>query len=144
MSAITYKCPNCGGELVFDPASQKYRCEYCASEFEQQQLERMKPAEGEERTEEHADREEDAQQKQSESSRAVFYSCPSCGAQIVTDETTAATFCYYCHNPVVLEGRLSGEYLPDQIIPFAIDRKMAVGQFQKYIRKKKFVPKAFF
>lgn len=44
---------------------------------------------------------------------AVTYTCPSCGAQIVTDATTAATFCYYCHNPVVLGGRLEGKFLPD-------------------------------
>ncbi len=24
-----------------------------------------------------------------------FFNCPSCGAQIVTDTTTAATYCYY-------------------------------------------------
>ena len=34
---------------------------------------------------------------------AVIYNCPSCGAEIVTDATTAATFCYYCHNPSCLE-----------------------------------------
>ena len=31
MAAITYKCPNCGGGLVFDPGTQKYKCEYCLS-----------------------------------------------------------------------------------------------------------------
>ena len=46
---------------------------------------------------------------------AVLYTCPSCGAEIVTDSTTAATFCYYCHNPVVLSGRVSGEFLPDLV-----------------------------
>ena len=44
---------------------------------------------------------------------AMLYTCPSCGAEIVTDATTAATFCYYCHNPVVLSGRLTGTYQPD-------------------------------
>ena len=51
---------------------------------------------------------------------AKVYTCPSCGAEIVTDATTAATFCYYCHNPVILGGRLDGAYLPDKIIPFEI------------------------
>ena len=39
MAAITYKCPNCGGGLVFDPGTQKYKCEYCLSLFDQQELE---------------------------------------------------------------------------------------------------------
>ncbi len=38
----------------------------------------------------------------------LVYICPSCGAEVVTDATTAATFCYYCHNPVVLSEKLTG------------------------------------
>ena len=60
---------------------------------------------------------------------AMLYTCPSCGAEIVTDATTAATFCYYCHNPVVLSGRLTGTYQPDFAIPFQIDRKRAQEVF---------------
>ncbi len=62
----------------------------------------------------------------------------------MTDKTTAATFCYYCHNPVVLSGRVSGEFLPDKIIPFTIDKKQATEKFLAYVHRKKFVPKAFF
>lgn len=29
--------PNCGGDLQFDPALQKFRCEYCSSEFTQEE-----------------------------------------------------------------------------------------------------------
>ena len=39
MSAITYKCPNCDGGLVFDPESGTYACEYCLSRFSQDELE---------------------------------------------------------------------------------------------------------
>ena len=38
MSAITYKCPNCDGGLVFDPESGTYACEYCLSKFTQEDL----------------------------------------------------------------------------------------------------------
>ena len=31
MSVISFKCPNCDGELIFDPASGAYKCEYCGS-----------------------------------------------------------------------------------------------------------------
>ena len=64
--------------------------------------------------------------------------------EIITDATTAATFCYYCHNPVILGGRLSGEFLPDKIIPFEITKEEAVKKFLEYVGKKKFIPKAFF
>lgn len=75
---------------------------------------------------------------------AVIYTCPSCGAEIITDRTTAATFCYYCHNPVVIGGRLSGELLPNRVIPFEVTRQEAETKFLDYVSAKKFVPRAFF
>lgn len=72
------------------------------------------------------------------------YHCPSCGAQLAADETTAATFCYYCHNPVVLAGKLAGNYRPDYVIPFEMDRKKAEEIFKGWIRRKKYVPRDFY
>ena len=132
MGALTYKCPNCGGELVFDPAEQNYHCPYCQSRFSQQELDEISPAKGE--TSEENEAEGDV----------LVYHCPSCGASVATDAATAASFCYYCHNPVVLEGRLSGKYMPDWMIPFRIDRDAATAQFLAFVKKKRFVPKDFF
>lgn len=137
MAVITYKCPNCGGDLRFDPESQRYQCEYCRSDFSQEELDRMTPAgQGEETVQPSVSGEE--------AGDALLYTCPSCGAEIVTDETTTATFCYYCHNPVVLSGKMQGAYHPDQIIPFAIDRKKALEIFNQWIGRKKYIPKAFY
>ena len=170
MAVISYKCPNCDGELVFSPATQNFKCEYCMSTFSREELEAMKQdlaakepqsetAGGQAGEQEKGQKSEyagaqeeksvDAGQQeggQSDSApeEAVAYTCPSCGAQIVTDNTTAATFCYYCHNPVVLSGRLSGEYLPDKVIPFVIDKKEATQKFLDYVHSKKFIPRAFF
>ena len=74
----------------------------------------------------------------------VLYQCPSCGAEIVTEETTAATFCYYCHNPVVISGKLEGRYRPDYVVPFEMDRNKAEEIFKSWIRRKKYVPKDFY
>ena len=49
MSVISFKCPNCDGELIFDPASGEYKCEYCGAKFTQEQLDAMKPAEEQEK-----------------------------------------------------------------------------------------------
>lgn len=161
MAIISFKCPNCGGELIFDPATQKYKCEYCNSLFTQEELDAMKPMQGEEP--EAAAQEQAAnsaagaaagekaetgqaagEQEREPEGEAVYYSCPSCGAEIVTYATTAATFCYYCHNPVVLGKRLEGSYLPNKIIPFEIGREDAEKRFLDFVSKKKYVPKAFF
>ena len=62
----------------------------------------------------------------------------------MTDATTAATYCFYCHNPVVLSGRLSGEYMPDFVLPFKISKEQAIEKFLSFTRKKHFIPKDFF
>ena len=139
MATVSFKCANCGGELIFDPASGKYKCEYCISLFSQQELDAMEPDESTEQK-----MQESLNDMDVKSGDAVIYTCPSCGAEIITDATTAATFCYYCHNPVILSGRLDGEYLPDKIIPFEITKEEAIKKFLHFVGKKKFVPKAFF
>ena len=141
MAAVSYKCPNCGGDLQFDPGTQKFKCEYCSSVFSREEVEAANPEkEGE-------DGSEETSQYKAETdagSEASLYQCPSCGAEIVTDATTAATFCFYCHNPVILQGKLSGEYRPEKIIPFAVSKKEAVDEFLKFVKKKRFIPRDFF
>ena len=154
MSTISIKCPNCGGELIFDPKSQKYKCEYCGSDFALDEIETedtkaqdtsdsAQTAESGAGTEAFEQAASDDAEAADQGASAVVYTCPSCGAQIVTDQTTAATFCYYCHNPVVLGKRLEGKYLPNKVIPFKISKKEAEKRFLEYVGKKKFVPKAF-
>ena len=60
---------------------------------------------------------------------AALFTCPSCGAEIAADNTTAATFCYYCQNPVVLTGRLDGKFMPRRLIPFKINKDSAIEKF---------------
>lgn len=149
MAVISYKCPNCGGDLRFDPKTQKFKCEYCISVFDKQELEAANPdtrvfEEDHGKTEAEKKAQGNPEERASSSGGAVVYTCPSCGAEIVTDETTAATFCYYCHNPVVLSGRLSGDYRPDLVVPFAVDKKEATESFLSYVTSKRFVPKDFF
>ena len=141
MSAITYKCPNCDGGLIFDPESGNYACEYCLSKFTQDEL--MAESLSAE-TVQAVDAPVQETESESVQESALVYHCPSCGAEVITDETTAATYCFYCHNPIVLEGKLSGEYLPNGIIPFKITKDEAVEKFHEWIQKKKFVAKGFY
>lgn len=137
MEAVQYKCPACGAALKFDAEKQDFICEYCDSVFKEEDFFK---ADENLNVEENKVEEREAQ---ADFENAVLYICPSCGAEIVTDETTAATTCYYCSNPVVLSGRLSGELKPDLIIPFKIDKEEAVAKFKGLCGKKKFLPKDF-
>ena len=71
------------------------------------------------------------------------YSCPSCGAELICDETTAATSCPYCGNPTVIPGQFSGMLKPDYVIPFKLGKADAITTLKKHYRGKIFLPKTF-
>ncbi len=138
MSTSSYKCPNCGGGLKFNPELQKSKCEYCLSEFSEAELEKTTRA----IEEKAAGR--SGTEAESRHSHLKGYACSSCGAEVVTEETTSATFCYYCHNPVLLTDRLTGEFKPTKLIPFSYDKDKAVGSFLSWAKSRRFVPKEFY
>ena len=37
-ATVTYKCPNCDAGLTFDPEKQKFICEFCISDFTEDEL----------------------------------------------------------------------------------------------------------
>lgn len=138
-NVMTFKCPCCGGYLEFDPSLQKFKCLYCAQVLSEEDLR--------EQSEERETAAEAAQAEQTPASQVDHlrgYQCQMCGAEIVTDDTTAATRCYFCHSPVVLHDRLDDEFKPDGVIPFKLDKAAAEKQFMDYISKKKFLDRGFF
>ena len=127
-STVTYKCLGCGAGLLFDAEKQTFACEFCLSEFTEEELKA-------------SERQDDPKDYKSEVDE---YICSSCGAEVVADKNTAATFCYYCHNPVVLKGNVSGEFKPTKIIPFKLSKEEAKAEFLRYASKKKFIPRDYF
>lgn len=71
------------------------------------------------------------------------YVCKSCGGEIVAEETTAATSCPFCGNPVVMMGQFTGALKPDYVIPFKLDKKAAKAALTKHYTGKKLLPKVF-
>ncbi len=132
------KCPNCGAPLEFKADKQLHKCDYCMSEFTQDDINQLAGLKDENA---YSIPNEDEQKEFNEST--TLYLCNSCGAEIITDENTAATFCYYCHSPVSIKGRLSGECRPELIIPFKYTREQAIEKYKAWCGKKWFVPKDF-
>ena len=144
---LGYKCPNCNATLIFDAKSGNMRCEYCESEFEPDTLkaydevlneEKEAEAKGEPTWENVNATEEEWQDEE----KAIF-ACKFCGAELVTDASTAATVCPYCGNAAVLTGRLSGVLKPELVIPFAKTEEEAKEALKGFCRKKPLLPKNF-
>jgi len=139
LAVITYKCPNCGGALEFKSQSQSWQCDFCLSDFNSHDIKAIEKG----LLEEEARLADQRLQEKSFEAEARTYSCTSCGAEIVTDATTAATFCYYCHSPAILPGQLSGKFRPAKVIPFKIKREEATEAFIKWCKRKPLLSKDF-
>ena len=140
----TYKCPCCDGAIEFDATSQKLKCPYCSTEFELSDLQAYEEAV---RDVPEDDMRWDTDAGQSwqpgETENLRVYTCNSCSGQIVCEETTGATACPYCGNPVVLTGRFSGDLKPDLVIPFKLDKKAAMEALRNHYKGKVLLPKVF-
>lgn len=143
-----YQCPACTGPLHFSAKSGKLKCDYCGRTYDAAVIEQL-----------YADKEKTASAKKTEpqwnaadaggtwteeeKARMRAYTCPSCGAELICDDTTAATSCPYCGNPTVIPGRFAGALKPDYIIPFELDKAAATETLKKYYKGKRLLPKEF-
>ena len=155
-TALTYLCPDCMAYLRYDGKEEKWVCDYCEGKFSMAELEQrgllteensyeVKPrAEAEENSADVSfNYEENIAETENDLSHMRAYTCPSCGAEIVTDDVTAATFCVFCGNPTILPSKLSGEYRPAAIVPFETDKEDAKKAFLNLCKGKKLLPKGY-
>lgn len=137
MEVLTYHCPNCGAPLKFSSESQRWDCEFCRSSFAAEELQKME----EQQTEQSSD--SGAAKEETQTTGARSYSCPSCGAEMITEEGTAATFCAFCGNPTIFPKELSGDFQPEKIIPFRYTKEQAVAALEALCKKKPLLPSDF-
>lgn len=143
-----YQCPACTAPLHFDATTGKLTCDYCGSSYEIAEIEALYTQEETAQTERTAQTDETAWSTSGSTGEwdaddMRAYSCPSCGAELICDATTAATSCPYCGNPTVVPGQFKGVLKPDYIIPFKIEKKAAVEALKKHYKGKRLLPKAF-
>lgn len=158
-----YKCPACTGPLQFDSATGKLHCEYCGSSYSVAEIEAMyaaKNAAAEQAGAQAAEARDSSAQEQGDSvdgwqlsgageewgadaAGMRAYNCPSCGAELICDDTTAATSCPYCDNPTIIPASLAGSLKPELIIPFKLDKQQAKDAFRSHLKGKKLLPKLF-
>lgn len=164
-----YQCPACTGPLHYSAKSGKLACDYCDSSFDVAEIEALYARkEAEAAAAKHAAdaKAEAAQAAKAEAAEAAaasggwdtsdlsrdwgaeadglrVYSCPSCGAELICDQSTAATACPYCGNPAIVPGQFSGALRPDYILPFRLSKDDAVQALLAHYKGKPFLPRSF-
>lgn len=149
--------------MQFDSATGKLHCEYCGSSYSVAEIEAMyaaKNAAAEQAGAQAAEARESSAQEQGDSvdgwqlsgageewgadaAGMRAYNCPSCGAELICDDTTAATSCPYCDNPTIIPASLAGSLKPELIIPFKLDKQQAKDAFRSHLKGKKLLPRLF-
>ena len=164
-----YQCPACTGPLHYSAKSGKLACDYCGSSFDVAEIEALyarKEAEAAAAKQAADAKAEAAQAAKAEAAEAAaasggwdtsdlsrdwgaeadglrVYSCPSCGAELICDQSTAATACPYCGNPAIVPGQFSGALRPDYILPFRLSKDDAVQALRAHYKGKSFLPRSF-
>jgi len=144
-AAMNVTCPSCGAALRFDGREQKLTCASCGTEFAPEAMREADEAIRQSRRESESNWNIGGNRAWSEAEREQLngYSCPSCGATIVADGTTAATECVYCGNSSILPARLQGDFRPDAILPFVKTKEDAKAAYRQLISGKRLLPKLF-
>ena len=164
-----YQCPACTGPLHFVGESGRLECDYCGSSFDIAEIEAFyaekeaKAAEAAQKQEETeaAQKSAEAEEQQTAADGSDWdtsglsedwgadagsikaYCCPSCGAELLCDATTATTSCPYCGNPSVLPGQFAGILKPDYVLPFKLSKEDAIKALKKHYLKKPLLPSTF-
>lgn len=127
-----YECPNCGANLKFLPESEALFCDYCETTIS---------LKGEASLEEldflancdniHSD--------WAQETKVVH--CENCGARNVISKYEITSNCPFCGSASIVDtNELVGEK-PNRVIPFKIGKNEVIINYQKWLKKKFFVPK---
>lgn len=128
------KCLSCGASIKFNPSLNKFKCEYCKSEFTLEEINNHK---------EKVSELDKFNSKLSLLEDMTGYHCNNCGAEIVSLENISSTTCIYCKSNAIIKDRLSGIYKPDSIIPFKYKKEDAIKAFLDICKDRLLLPKGF-
>ena len=152
--AVTYQCPNCSGVLTFNVESGLLECASCGSAFRQGEADRAIPisAKAQPRETQHVKTVDQfldnapweiAHEGTAAAQTAVRYSCPSCGAAIIADQSTVSTWCPYCGNNMLTSGIATADSIPDWIVPFSVTRDQAEAHMRHHFEHRWYLSRKF-
>ncbi|MCQ2539434.1 MAG: hypothetical protein MJ114_03185 [Acetatifactor sp.] len=139
-----YICPACMGSVHFAAETGMIECDYCGSTYSVEEMEKMM-AEANASAEEAAKTVDQWEQAQQEwiGDNMTAYSCPSCRAELICDDSVGATSCPYCGNPTIVPAQFSGIMKPEYVVPFKLTKGDAVKKLQEHCKGKTLLPKSF-
>jgi DNA-directed RNA polymerase subunit RPC12/RpoP len=132
MAEDIFYCPNCGGVMEFDVATQKLKCPNCDHVVD--------IANHRENIVEHSLTKRAMQTVKAEQKESTTLQCKGCGAQMEVGAYNTAVTCPYCGSSYVLAEKQEEVIIPDGVVPFKIDKNSAKEIVGKWLKKRYLAP----
>lgn len=116
-------CNNCGSRMLYDIKSAKMKCIHCGTLLSVDETDNLVHSAEEEETFE-----------------TKIYRCTQCGAELMTQENSAVSFCSFCGAQSVLEGEFQKVKKPDYVIPFTKTKEECKKIYNKKMMKAIYAP----
>lgn len=116
MESMTFHCPNCSANIIYNDRTGKIKCNYCNCEFDPSEI----------------------KVDYDTNSEFSLYSCGNCGAKLITNKKSITAHCSYCDSNQVIKQNIINEYKPDKIITFRHDENTIKSELLKYLNRKLF------
>lgn len=111
---MIFKCQNCGGNTIYEPSRKRMYCPHCES-LDSENIVR----------------------------EGSMTQCGNCGAPITPGQYASAGRCAHCGSYIIYEERIDGVFEPHMILPFKLNKDMAVERLNQEFHKKTFLPTGF-
>lgn len=130
-------CQGCGAILTFQPGTHHLSCEYCGAENEifdpEASVVNIEETSLESYFEEGL--------KQEEKMEVINIRCDSCGGSFTLDPNISSDLCPFCDSPIVINGETTASvYQPKYVLPFDIEKKIALRSYQRWLKSLWFAP----
>lgn len=112
-------CPGCGANLRYDIDSGNMLCSYCGNSYNPYLFDEKAKDAGKQ-----------------EWFEGYVYTCPGCGAELVTaDQTDVTAFCSYCGSADFIFDRFEDRKRPDGILPFTLTKEQCIENYLRVAKK---------
>ena len=127
----TYKCPECGAPMRYNPETSSLHCDYCSRIIN---LEK-------DLSNEEVDFFSAESDNLSWQNETQIIKCESCGSENVVSKKEMSTVCPFCGSKQVVSYDAIAGIKPNRVIPFKLSLDDAKLRYQTVIKKKLFAPR---
>lgn len=134
MNEIVYRCPQCGGNVSFDPGQQALACPYCKH---------VSPIADLKRAERRVELDFEAALARFDAlavEELRIVSCSACGGETTLAPNVESGACDFCGTAIVAVGPTTKAMKPQYLLPFTVAAADAERNFRAWLKKRWFAP----